>query len=295
MPRSEWRSVRRWIPLLLLGALACSPSKQVQQRLDSLTVATAQKDSLLAEVADLAQFMSDVNSELAEVQLEGTEVIQATESPRQAERDTILGKIKVLNQRFDESETRLTEARSRIRSLSQVSDSLRSTLESTVANYERMLESSRNTIATLEGQIENLRVENVRLTATVDTLGSEVEELRTENNTVYYVIGTEDALVESGIITKEGGSRVLFIFGKTGQTLVPARDLDPAMFTPIDKWQVREIVLPSAEKEYQIVSRQDVSQLATPPDEKGRVTGSLEILSPAEFWAASKFLIVVEK
>jgi hypothetical protein len=295
MPKSDWRSLHRWVPLLLLGALACSPSKQVQQQLDSLTVAAAQKDSLLGEVADLAQFMSDVNSELAQVQLEGTEVIQATESPRQAERDTILGKIKVLNQKFDESETRLTETRRRIRSLSQVSDSLRSTLESTVANYERVLESQRTTIATLEGQLENLRTENVRLTATVDTLGTEVEELRTENNTVYYVIGTEDALLESGIIEKQGGSRVLFIFGKTGETLVPARDLDPAMFTPIDKWQVRDIVLPSAEKEYQIVSRQDVSQLATPPDEKGRVTGTLEILSPAEFWATSKYLIVVEK
>jgi hypothetical protein len=222
-------------------------------------------------------------------------VIQASESPRQAERDSILGKIKVLSARFDESQTRLDESRRRIRSLSSLSDSLRTTLETTVTNYERMLESHRTTIATLEGQIENLRVENVRLVATVDTLGTAVEELRTENNTVYYVIGTEDALIESGIVEKQGGSRVLFIFGKTGETLVPARDLDPAMFTPIDKWEVTDIVLPSAEKEYQIVSRQDVSTLATPPNEKGRVTGSLQILSPTEFWAGSRFLIVVEK
>lgn len=295
MSRSETKSLRRWAPALLLAALACGPSGEVQRQLDELTIAAAQKDSLLQEVADLAGFMSDVNAELADVQLEGTEVIQASESPRQAERDSILGKIKVLSARFDESETRLEESRRRIRNLSSVSDSLRATLESTVSNYERMLESHRTTIATLEGQIENLRVENVRLTATVDTLGTEVEELRTENNTVYYVIGTEDALIESGIVEKQGGSRVLFIFGKAGETLVPARDLDPAMFTPIDKWQVTDILLPSAEKEYQIVSRQDVSLLATPPNEKGRVTGSLQILSPAEFWAGSKFLIVVEK
>ena len=295
MSRSEMRWLHRGTPFLLLAALACGPSAEVQRQLDELTIAAAQKDSLLQEVADLTGFMSDVNAELADVQLEGTEVIQASESPRQAERDSILGRIKVLSARFDESQTRLDESRRRIRSLSRISDSLRTTLESTVANYERMLESHRTTIATLEGQIENLRVENVRLVATVDTLGSEVAELRTENNTVYYVIGTEDALLESGIIEKQGGSRVLFIFGKTGQTLVPARDLDPAMFTPIDKWEVRDIVLPSAEREYQIVSRQDVSQLATPPDEKGRLTGSLEILAPTEFWAGSKFLILVEK
>jgi hypothetical protein len=288
-------SLRRWAPFVLLAALACGPSAEVQRQLDELTIAAAQKDSLLQEVADLAGFMSDVNAELADVQLEGSEVIQASESPRQAERDSILGKIKVLSARVDDSQTRLDESRRRIRALSNVSDSLRATLENTITNYERMLESHRTTIATLEGQLENLRTENVRLTATVDTLGGEVEELRAENNTVYYVIGTKDALLESGIIEKQGGSRVLFIFGKTGQTLVPARNLDPAMFTPIDKWQVTDIALPSAEAEYQIVSLQDVSQLATPPNEKGRVMGSLQILSPQDFWATSKFLIVVEQ
>ena len=295
MSRGEMMSLRRWAPAVLLAALACGPSPEVQRQLDELTIAAAQKDSLLQEVADLAGFMSDVNAELADVQLEGSEVIQASESPRQAERDSILGKIKVLSARVDDSQTRLDESRRRIRALSNVSDSLRATLENTITNYERMLESHRTTIATLEGQLENLRTENVRLTATVDTLGGEVEELRTENNTVYYVIGTKDALLESGIIEKQGGSRVLFIFGKTGQTLVPARNLDPAMFTPIDKWQVTDIALPSAETEYQIVSLQDVSQLATPPDEKGRVIGSLQILSPQDFWATSKFLIVVEQ
>jgi hypothetical protein len=258
------------------------------QRIEQLELAAAQKDSLVQEIADIANFMSDVNAELAAVQLEGVELAQI-ESPVQASRDTVLTKIRVLNARFDESTSRLVSSRRRIRSLTQVSDSLRTTLEATITNYEQMIESNREVIAALSDQVESLTEQNVRLATAVDTLEA-------ATRTVYYVIGTEAELLERGIIRKEGGSRVLFIFGKRGQTLVPARELDPADFTAIDKWEMTEIPLPDSTAQYRIASLQNLDHLMTPRDDKGRIRGqgNLAIGTPEPFWMPSKFLIVVQ-
>ena len=133
-----------------------------------------------------------------------------------------------------------------------------------------------------------LEAENIALRDTVATMGQ-------RENTVYYIVGTKEELIERGVITPEGGSRFLFIFGKRGRVLAPARKLDPSQFTAINKRDVTEIPLPGADGEYQIASRQNLEFLATPPDEKGKITGTetLRIASPEQFWTASRFLIVV--
>jgi len=74
----------------------------------------------------------------------------------------------------------------------------------------------------------------------------------------------------------------------------PSRTLDPSAFTAIDKRQVATIQLPDSSKTYRIASRQDLSSLATPPDADGRIRGSVQIAAPERFWAASKYLIIVE-
>lgn len=276
-----------------LAAVACGPSQEMQTRLAELEGVAAQRDSMVQEIAGIAKLMSDINAEIADVQLEGVQLAQA-ESPIQASRDTVLAKIRVLNTRLGETQSRLDESRRRIRGLTRITDSLRTTLEETVTNYEQMLEAQRTTIATLTEQMQTLETENVMLAASIDTLSAEVDTLRTATSTVYYVVGTKDELLERGIIEKKGGSRILFIFGKAGETLVPARSLKTEDFTPIDKWDVTEILLPNPQKTYTIASLQDASYLLEPLDEKGRVQGSLKIGAPEGFWAPSKFLIVVE-
>lgn len=277
---------RAWLPLVLVALAGCGPSEEVRQKLNELALATAQRDSLLQEVADNAWLMSEISAELAEVQMEGERLEVAAESPMQARRDSVLQMIRYVTARVENTAGRLRESRARIRALSALSDSLRGTLEQTIANYEGVIDAQRETIAQLTLQIETLYAENIQLTAQVDTL-------ETATNTVFYVIGTKEELLERGIIQKQGGARFLFIFGKRGETLVPARELDEQAFTPIDKRLVTEIELPVAEAEYKIVSRQDVAYLEAPPDEKGRVHGNLRITSPDEFWSGSKYLIIV--
>jgi len=128
-----------------------------------------------------------------------------------------------------------------------------------------------------------------RATALKDTVAAETM--------VYYVIGTKDELKRKGLITEEGGSRVLFVLWRTGETVTPARDFDEAYFAAIDRRTTNEIPLPSPQGRYRIVSRHDYTLLATPHDERGRVQGaeSLRISNSAEFWRPSKFLIILQE
>lgn len=277
-----------WLAVALLVAAACGPSEEIQQQLAELQVVSAQKDSLLQAVEEYAQAMNTISAELAEVQMEGRELLVALESPVQASRDSMVEKIRWMNEKVQQTEASLRQSRRRIGQLTNLSDSLRASLESTITNYENMLAVQRETVASLTEQVAGLEADKEQLEGEITALEDEVAQ-------VYYVIGTKDELLERGIIAKEGGSRVLFIFGKRGETLVPSRDLDPSGFTAIDRRAVIEIPLPDPAASYQVVSRHDLGFLDNVPDETGRITGeSIRIASPAEFWSASPFLIIVQ-
>jgi hypothetical protein len=44
-----------------------------------------------------------------------------------------------------------------------------------------------------------------------------------------------------------------------------------------------------------VITRQDVSALETAPDKSGHIKGGLKITNVDKFWAASKFLIILEQ
>ncbi len=273
---------------LATGALACQRGPTPEQ-----LAIMAQKDSLIQEVAEQSRVLSDISSELAKAQVEGKQLEVKSESPRTALRDSIFARIDNVTGRLTVAERQLRDSRRRISGLTRLSDSLKATLETTISNYESTIASQKTTLQDLNDQVQKLAAENADLTVATAALGDTVRTLAQENSTVYYVVGTKDELMQRGIIQEEGGSRVLFIFGKAGKTLVPARDLSPSLFTPIDKHQVTEIPLPE-EAEYRVASRQNVDALATPPDKDGHIKGSvLRIAEPDKFWVGSKFLIIV--
>ena len=285
-------NVRRnwWVATASLFLLGCGPSEEILQQLAQLEIVAAQQDSLVEAVAEYAQVMSEISSELAAVELEGREMMIAIESPLAASRDSILEKIRFMDERMALSEQRLRQSRQRIGQLTQLSDSLRATMETTISNYEGGLATHRESIAALSDQVASLETETQRLASEIGSLESEIDAA----NIVYYTIATKEELLERGIIEKQGGARVLFIFGKRGETLVPGRDLDPSMFTAIDSREISEIPVPNLDASYTIVSRHSMAFLENTPDEDGKISGTLRITSQNEFWSASPFLILVE-
>jgi hypothetical protein len=282
-------------PLLVLIA-SCGPSPQSLQRMAELEEAAAERDDLLVEMATLGRFISDVNAELSDVSLSESGLQVAVESPIQASRESVLVKIRYLNERVEQSEARLAQSQRRIRALGLESDTLKMLLSETISSYERTLENQRATIETLNARVLLLEEQNTQLAASVDTLSTKLVSLETETKTVYYAVGTKDELLDRGIVEKQGGARFLFIFGRRGETLVPSRELDPGEFTAIDKNQITRINLPDSTSEYQIASRHPMDYLAADSIDDGKIRGSfIEIVSPDQFWKNSKFLIVLRK
>ncbi len=283
-------TVKPILAALLVAATACGTSAETERKLADLEQASAQRDSLLQEVAVSARVLSDVSAALAKVQVRGRQIRVSSETPLLAQRDSMMQKLRYVVARVSETENRLNESQARIKNLTSLSDSLRASLDSTATNLGAIIEAQRATVASLTEQVTRLETENVALR---DTVANVTER----ENTVYYIIGTKDELKQKGVIVEEGGSRVLFVLWRTGSTLAPAREIDPSLFTPINKRQVTEIRLPDAASEYRIASRQDLEYLATPRTEQGKITGtaSLQISAPEQFWRNSKFLIIVQE
>jgi hypothetical protein len=285
---------------------ACDRSKEeLQQRVAELTVLQAQKDSLIQEVMSTTQFVGDLTADLAAVKaLNSGKPVAAEASDVQGQtpaqmRATVRERVRELATRLGQSESRLAQSRARVQSLSGSNAQMQGQLavyDSTISSLRQVLESQKTEIAALSEQVLGLQQANVLLAATRDTLTmqrdqltSTVSTMTVESNKVYYIVGTEDELVNKGVLQKRGG-----ILG-LGKTTVPARTLKESDFTEIDRMRDSSIALPKPDKGYVIASRQDIQFLESQPNKDGELVGSIKVGSPEQFWATSKFLIIVEK
>ena len=267
---------------LVFAAAACGTSAETERKLAELEQINAQKDSLMQEVAISSRLITDVNLELAKVKVRRDRLNISSESPITASNDTLMARLRYVVARVGETERALNDSRQRVKLLTSLSDSLRAAYDSTVGNLQSVIASQKTTIDLLTDQVNVLTVENVAL--------------RDSLSTGYYVIGTRDELKKKGILTEQGGGRVLFILWRTGKTLQPARNLDPDLFTPIDTRRTTQIPLPAARAEYRVASLQDLDYIAEERhNNKYSGTPTLTITSPVDFWRTSKFLIIIKE
>src|SRR5216110_3230586 len=276
------KSLRVTFVALVFAVAACGTSAETERKLAELEQVNAQKDSLMQEVALSSSLLTDINVELAKVRVRNNRLKVSSESPITASRDTMIAKLRYVVTRVRETENALNQSRQRIKNLTALSDSLRATLDSTVGNLQTVIATQKTTIDLLTERVNALTEENVALK---DSLA-----------TGYYIVGTRDQLKKMGILTEQGGGRVLFILWRTGKTLQPARNLDPSLFTAIDTRQVTQVPLPNANAEYRVASLQDLSYIAEEnKDNTFSGVPSLTITSPVDFWRSSKFLVIIRE
>ena len=295
------------VAIAALALVACDRSKpELEKTLVQVKQISAEKDSLLKDVMATTQFIAEVNGELAKVRQRN--VGRPTKSqpgetesnltPTQA-RAQLLSKVKDATTRLNDAEARLNVSRKRVQELASTSEEMTKQIaayDSTISSFKSIIESQKAEITSLTTQIvaltdENMKLKaaNVQLVSDKTNVIAERDRLTTERNMVYYIVASKDELLKKHIIEQTGGTLGL------GKVQVPIRALNPADFTSIDKTKVAEILLPRAGKPYKILSRQDVGGLETMPDKNGRLTGAVKIKNPEQFWAASKYLIVIEQ
>jgi multidrug efflux pump subunit AcrA (membrane-fusion protein) len=294
---------KAWAMILLavVSTAGCNQG-ELRKALADAKASEAQKDSLLTEVLETTQFVSDINGELAKTK--SITVSTKSNDPGlpgakkdREERKAALARVQAVIAKLNESEAKLaqTEARARqsrqrnARLLAQI-ETYKKTIEDLRATAEQQRTDYESQIATLAGRVDTLTTENTTLSTQKAALTDTVANLTAYKNTVYYAVGTKDELMKKGVITKEGSK--FLIFG--GTRLEPARNLSPEAFTAIDKVTNTSIPLPRNDKQYKIISRQSPTYLAPGIAKDGKIKGSVDIAQPEEFWSASKYLILVQ-
>jgi hypothetical protein len=300
---------RRYLPFLaialVLGTTACNQEAEkranaAEAQLTQMQEVAAAKDSLTRELMATTSFMTELNDELAKVKpAKGSKVSTGeTVVPLEEYRAGMIAKISDLRTRLDENEKKLNSTQSRLRKLTAGNAEMTRQIaayDSMVTSYKTLMDQQRTQIAVLTEQVGLLEHRNRMLFDENTHLTGRVSEMSTMANTVYYVLGNKKELMEKGVVSQRGGSRVLGIGWRTGETLVPGTNFADDIFNRATKDATLEIALPNPEKRYRLVSPQNVNALETIPQKDGSFKGeSIRIKDPSTFWAPSKYLILVE-
>lgn len=270
------------ISVVTLGACK-GPSKEELQvasiaGAESLSVL---RSELLDQMMEGTQFVNEINAELAKArsmalaprQLEPhAEILDVN-----AERRKVIERIGQLVTRLDNVSFRLSTTRNQLIQKDTA-------LARKVAEYELLIAQANQAA---EKQRSELQAVIETQTTKIAELTDDVSRLVSEKNAVYVVVGTRKELIKKGILVAEGPRKL----GVGPRSVVPARTLDPAAFTKLDRTVDQAIILPHGG--YKIVSRQNTSFAQKPIGKGGEYEGAILIEQPSQFWSASPFLIVV--
>jgi hypothetical protein len=294
------------VGLVLLGttALACTSSRD-RARADSvaalnqqqgllLATLTAQRDSIAHVVGEADDFIGKIDSSISRVKglPRSTRSAKGSEGPLEdqvRQRKDMLKRVDALVARARQTAAEVAKLKEREKQLLAENGRLKDSLS---ADAQRMIADAQ-LIAELRGSLEQQAQTIATMQTRLDEFDKQLADARSAASRAYYVIGTEDELVKKGIVVREGGTNLLI--KRIGRTLVPARALDVAAFTPIDTREVHEITVPDTSRRYQIVSRQSLDDVKVGQRDGNSFRGPMEIPDAEKFWSPSRYLIIVQR
>ena len=94
-----------------------------------------------------------------------------------------------------------------------------------------------------------------------------------------------------GVVQKVGGTNLLI--ARPGRTLVPAQLFNPDSFIAIDQRETTTIQVPDTTRRYRVITRQNLDAAELTAREGTTFKGPIRITKPEEFWAQSRFLILL--
>jgi hypothetical protein len=264
------------------------------QQTQLMTQLSAQRDSISKVLWDADAFIGKIDSSISRVKGLPAKSGPAAGSEGALEdqvrqRKEMLKRVDALVARARETARQVSQLKEREKALlaenGQLKDSLSTLAQKLIADAEQ--------IAQMQGTIEQQAQTIATMQARLDDFDKQIVAERTAAARAYYVIGTEDELLQKGVVVREGGTNLLF--KRVGRTLVPARQLNQEAFTTIDTREVHAIGVPDSTKRYQIVSRQSLDDVKVATREGTSFRGTLEIPDADKFWASSKYLIIVQR
>jgi hypothetical protein len=287
----------RFLALGLLALSACKASREhasadsaraaaAEQHERLATELSAQKDSLTRIVLQADEFIMRIDSSVRTVK-------GLPKGKAQSERlDPLAQQIenrKEVLARVDALVKRARTTANQLASAQKENAELRVKAESDA----QLVADLGTTIQRQQASIDGLQVRVDSLNGVTRDLEGRLTTLAAAHNKAYYVVGTEDELVKKGIVVREGGANLLVV--RPGRTLQTARTLDPSAFTPVDQRETQQISLPDTTRRYAVVSRQSLDYAEVSEREKTSFRGNLKITKPDQFWASSRYLVLVAR
>ena len=304
---------RHYVLMLSIVALssACVSKKQkartdslmaiTEEQLELTTSLSAQKDSLTRIIFDADHFIMSIDSQIRTVKglPAGKRVKQRAESPIEEQverRKEVMARVTALVDRAKTTAAELNASREREKELRGEKEELekeRSALQQQIADAAQQMSADESMVAELGATIQRQQETISTLELRVDSMITETKTLGMTHYRAYYVVGTEDELIEKGIVQREGGANLIVLY--PGRTLQPSRALNASLFTQIDQREVREISVPDSTKRYRLVSRQSLDAAEVRDRDNTDFSGNIRIANADQFWAQSRYLIVVER
>ena len=282
------------IPLLALAACNTVPQmaggagkdsvatliRQYQDQANAAKQASTAKDSVITELATATKLMDELGTLEKDIGVKSKvkgEPVEKWDVRTTRRLEEIRAHFKALNGRLARLSKLVPENKA---------------LQEQIASMTALVDQKQSRIGELEGQLASAQQQNAVLTSVAAAKTDTIHTLVDESNKVYWIAGLKDQLIKEGVVQEVGGSRFLLV-ARLGKSLAPARTLQPSQFQLADKRTLKEIPL---DGRYQVVTPQDLKYVdAASLDPKGRyVQGKLTITDP-QFWANSKYLILVKK
>ncbi len=155
-------------------------------------------------------------------------------------------------------------------------------LEKMIAGLEAQITEKDGQITDLKNQLEQKNIELSNLNTNYQNLDDDNKGKIQQLNTAYYIIGTGKELKADNVTAKEGG------FIGLGKTMEIKSDFNKDKFTKIDITQTTSIP----------IGAKKAKMLTNHPSSSYKFVGEkpvqkLEITNPTDFWATSKYLVIV--
>jgi len=268
-------------------------SKSLQAKNDSLmaelNARDAELDDMMGTFNQITEGFRQINAAENRVDLQRGSVLEGSASAKQQ----IVSDIEFIQKTLQENRDQIEKLTAQL----ATSKNQNAQLKKAVDTFTKQLEEKTAEIASLQ---EELMAKNIRireLDEAVSELTAVTEELKSENmaktevveqqdralNTAWFVFGTKTELKEQKILTGDG----LFSKGK----ILASDEANMDYFTECDIRTTKEIRLYS--KSATLLSNHPTSSYSLVKDEKGELT--LNINNPAQFWSASKYLVIQVK
>jgi hypothetical protein len=285
----------------VLSITACKDTEAVA-RADTLEVRlteqqalanqlAAQKDSLVRVVLDADAFLGQMDSAIS--------TVKGLPRNRRGTSDPLADQLQARKDMQQRVNALVARAKVTAEQLGALQRKELETKSQNVAIREQLteqtnkIEADAQLITDLGATIERQNAQIATLEFRLDSLSTEVRTLGTKLYKAYYVIGTEKELTTKGVVQRVGGANLLI--ARPGRTLVPAQLFNPDSFTVIDQRETTTIPVPDTTARYRIITRQNLEAAEVSAREGMTFKGPIKITKPEEFWAQSRFLILVKQ